>query len=125
MLIKLIYQIYVRKNTNLNNSILSDISLYIKNILYPHELSFGNETKNFHVFYSELVFYTKVFFLKLKLIDEYMGLGLFNLETQKSKNNQGNISNKIKEIFPGFNSAKEFLKDIILIARKKPFCFLS
>ena len=125
LLIKLIYQIYVRKNTNLNNSILSDISLYIKNILYPHELSFGNETKNFHVFYSELVFYTKVFFLKLKLIDEYMGLGLFNLETQKSKNNQGNISNKIKEIFPGFNSAKEFLKDIILIARKKPFCFLS
>jgi hypothetical protein len=54
-----------------------------------------------------------------------MGLGLFNLETEKSKNNQGNISNKIKEIFPGFNSAKEFLKEIILIARKKPFCFLS
>ena len=126
LLIKIIYQIYSRENINFNNSIPTKFLLYIKNILYPHELSFGNETKCFNNFYLELLFYTKVLFLKYKLIDDYMNLGLFNLKTEKPKNdNNKKTLKQIKELIPGFDSPKEFLKHIIFIARKKPFHFLS
>ena len=130
LLIKIIYLVYERENPNLKN-ISSKILLYIKNILYPlelyelYELSFGIETKNFNNFYSELLFYTNVLFLKFRLIDDYMSLGLFNLKPEKSKHNQNTLYKQIRELIPGFDSPKEFLKHIILIARKKPFCFLS
>ena len=66
-----------------------------------------------------------VLFLKYKLIDDYMSLGLFNVKPERSKNNKNSLYKEIKELVPGFDSPKEFLKHIISIARKKPFCFLS
>ena len=125
LLIKIINQIFIRENCNIKNLISTQIPLYIKNILFPHELSFGNETKYFHYFYSQIIFFTKVFFLKLKLIDDYIGLGLLNKKSEKSKSKKNIFINQIKELIPGFNSPKEFLKHIIFIARKKPFVFLS
>ena len=125
LLIKIINQIFIRDNSNIRDLISIQIPLYIKNILFPHELSFGNETKYSHYFYSQIIFFTKIFFLKIKLIDDYMGLGLLNKKLEKSKSKKYIFINQIKELIHGFNSPKEFLKHIIFIARKKPFVFLS
>ena len=125
LLIKMINQIFIREKSNLKDLIATQIPLYIKIILFHHELTFGTETKYSHHFFSKIIFYTKVFFLKLKLIDDYMGLGLLNKKSEKSKSKKNLFTNQIKELIPGFNSPKEFLKHIIFIARKKPFIFLS
>ena len=125
LLIKLIYQIYAKENANSKSLLLTKIELYIKNILYPHELPFGSEKTNFNIFYSEILFHTKILLLKYKLIDDYMSLGLLNMKFEKQKTNRNNIYKQISELIPGFDSPKEFLKHIIFIARKKPFCFLS
>ena len=126
LLIKVIYQIFIDEDINYNNRIKLNIILYIKNILYPHELTFGNERKEFNIFYSKILFYSTILFLKIKLIDDYMGLGLLNIKVDKHlPNNIYNHNKKMKEIIPGFDSPKEFIKNIILIARKKPFLFLT
>ena len=125
LLIKIINQVFIRDNTNIKDLISVHIPLYIKNFLFPHELSFGNETKYLHYFYSQILFFTKIFFLKLKLIDDYMGLGLLSKKLERSKSRKYIFINQIKELIHGFNSPKEFLKHIIFIARKKPFVFLS
>ena len=55
-----------------------------------------------------------------------MGLGLLNIKLNKYNINLINYHNKnITKIIPGFDSPKEFIKQIILIARKNPFLFLS
>ena len=127
LLIKIIHFIFINEDICLKNTIkLNKILLYIKNILYPHELTFGSEKKEFNHFYSKLLFFAKIFFFKYKLIDDYMGLGLLNIKLEKYNINLINSHNKnIKKIIPGFDSPKEFIKQIILIARKKPFLFLS
>lgn len=112
---------------NSNNSDINKLLEYrktkilyiIKCILYPNEII--NQIKQFYNnLYEELVFYVNVIFLKLKLIDGYLSLGLLNI----SKNNNMNINLISKEIC-GFESPKDFLKHIIKIARDKPFLFLS
>ena len=126
LLIKVIYQIFINENTNLKNKIKLNIILYIKNLLYPHELTFGNERKEFNYFYSKILFYGTVFFLKYKLIDDYMSLGLLNIKLDNNTKNNINTHNKLlKELIPGCESPKEFIKNIILVVRKKPFLFLS
>ena len=116
---------YIKEIANIRNIAASKILLYIKNILYPHLLEFGNETKNFNNFYSELLFFIKVLFLKYKLIDDYMSLGLLNLKSENHNENTDIFLKQINKLIPGFNSTKEFLKHIIFIARKKPFVFLT
>ncbi len=55
-----------------------------------------------------------------------MGLGLLNIKLEKYNINLIVYLNKnIKKIIPGFDSPKEYIKRIILIARKNPFLFLS
>ena len=128
LLIKVIYQIYINEDIYLKNLIKLNIILYIKNILYPHELTFGSERREFNIFYSKILFYANVLFFRYKLIDDYMGLGLLNVKLERKGPlgiNINNYNKKIGEIIQGFNSPKEFIKHIILIARKKPFLFLT
>ena len=121
LLIKLIYQIFKRDNQNIKKIFLGNIFLYIKNILYPRE----NGTEKFNIFYSQLGFFISILFLNYKLIDEYIGFGLLSQKNEKNKMNK-NIHNKqSKDIISMIQSPKEFLKHLILIARKKPFLFLS
>ena len=80
-----------------------------------------------------MVFYINVIFLKLKLIDDYLSLGLLNAKNINQTNmrcakknlvlkeEMDSLANKIS----GFDSTKDFLKHIIFTARKKPFLFLS
>ena len=126
LLIKIIYKIFNNENFNIKSKIISNIYLYIKCILYPHELSYGNQRKDFYNFYSKIVFFSTILFLKYKLIDDYMGLGLLNIKMDKNTTyNANNFNKKINQIIPGFESPKEFIKQVILVARKKPFLFLS
>ena len=116
------------KSNNNNNDMnkLSEIRktkiLYIiKSILYPNEII--DQSKKFLInLYEELVFYVNVIFLKLKLIDGYLSLGLLNIN--KNSNLNMNI-NTISEKLSGFESPKAFLKHIIKIARNKPFLFIT
>ena len=92
----------------------------IKSILYPNEII--NQSKEyFNNLFKELVFYVNVIFLKLKLIDGYLSLGLLNIHKNNINMNINSISKKIT----GFESAKDFLKNIIKISRNKPFLFLT
>ena len=98
-------------NNNFNNS-YNDIRcarlLYsIKAILYPSEILPVNK-KFFDNLFQQLIFYMNIFFLKLKLIDDYLSLGFFN-----------------KNISMEFDSPKNFLKNIIYAARNKPFLFIN
>lgn len=126
LLIKIMHKIFINENINLKHRIILSIILYIKSILYPHELRLESERKEFCVFYSKIIFFATVLFLKYKLIDDYMNLGLLNIKLEK--NNTGKLNNhnkKMTQIIPGFDSPKEFIKQTILVARKKPFLFLS
>ena len=127
LLIKLIYQIFIKENQNqiIESILLDNIFLYIQSILYPHELSFGNETKKSHIYYTQLVLNISILFLNYKLIDEYIGLGLLNQKNEKCKANKNNFTKQNKELIQFLKSPKEFLKHIIFIARKRPFLFLS
>ena len=122
----ILYKLNDVKNIN-NNVDINKFAEYhktkilyiIKSILFPNEII----TQSKHFFnnlYEDLVFYVNVIFLKLKLIDGYLSLGLLNI----NKNNNMNINIITKEIC-GFESPKDFLKHIIKIARNKPFLFLS
>ena len=121
-------------NLNYNEEGLKYILIkYIKSILYPNEI-LPKEQTHFDNIFKELVFYSNLLFLKLKLIDYYLNLELLSLNDIKDQNICVNISfnvlkeEKIKEIskkLSGFNSPDDFLIHIISIARKKPFLFLS
>ena len=106
---------------------------YIKSILYPNEI-FPKEQSHFEILFKELVFYSNILFLKLKLIDYYLNLDLLSLIDIKDQkigsNNIVNLLNEdkmnsISKKLSGFNSPEEFLLNIISISRKKPFLFLS
>ena len=89
------------------NEIRREMILYaIQSILYPTEVLSSNKTF-FESFYQDLLFFTKIMFIKFHLINEYMSL-----------NETFNINNK-------YPSPKIFLKQIIKCARKKPFLFLK
>ena len=108
------------------------IFFFIKCILYTNEIP-SNMTNKLELFYEELVFFLNVAFIKLKLVDDYLSLGLLNIKNISEinvycakknlvlKEEMDTIAKKIS----GFDSTKDFLKHIIFIARKKPFLFLS
>ena len=107
-------------NNSFSNSAYKNIRIArilhaIKSILYPNEIL--SNAKNFVIYlYQNLVFYINVIFIKFKLIDDYLSLGILN-----SNNNK-------KEIFHNFeedSSPKIFLKNIIKTAREKPFIFIK
>ena len=96
----------LNNNTSFNEKRKDKILYVIQSILYPNEII--SISKNFfEIFYQNLLFYTKVMFIKFKLIKDYLSL-----------NEAFNINN----IYP---SSKVFLKDIIKCARKKPFIFIK
>ena len=96
----------LNNNTSFNEKRKEKILYIIQSILYPNEII--SISKNFfEIFYQNLLFYTKVMFIKFKLIKDYLSL-----------NEAFNINN----IYP---SSKVFLKDIIKCARKKPFIFIK
>ena len=98
---------------------------YINSIIYPGEI-INKEKEEFNHIYKELIFYSNIFFLKLKLIDNYLNLNLLNLNDIKdfSYGNHFNIK-KNNTFFSELNSPEDFLLHIISIARKMPFLFLS
>ena len=121
-----------KNNNNSNNNSNNDINkiseyrrakifYIIKSILFANEII--NQSKQFFInLFEELLFYVNIIFLKLKLIDEYLSLGLLNIK----KNNNINMNiNIISKKISGFESPKDFLKHIIETARKKPFLFLT
>ena len=122
MILYKLSNISINNNNDINKLLeyrKTKILYIIKCILYPNEIL--NQIKHFfNNLYEELVFYVNVIFLKLKLIDGYLSLGLLNI----TKNNNMNINLISKEIC-GFESPKHFLKHIIKIARDKPFLFLT
>ena len=93
-------------NISFNESRKEKILYAIQSILYPNEILSVSKTF-FEFFYQNLLFYTKVMFIKFKLIKDYMNL-----------NESFNINNK-------YPSSKIFLKEIIKCARKKPFLFIK
>ena len=113
---------YSFQNNYSNNNLFKDIHiariLYaIQSILYPNEIL--TKSKNFvEYFYQNLVFYINIIYIKYKLIDDHLSLGLLN--TSISNNNK-NIFYKFKE----YESPKLFLKEIIKTSRKKPFLFIK
>ena len=119
--------IYKLKNSNnfnnYNKKLLKNrktkILYIINSILYSSEV-ISHSRHSFYSLLQDLVFYVNVIFLKLKLIDGYLSLGLLNI----NKNNSINISELSKQI-TGFDSPKNFLKHIISIAREKPFLFIT
>ena len=108
---------------NMNKKLIKNrkikILFLINSILYSSEV-ISQSKQSFYNLFQDLVFYVNVIFLKLKLIDGYLSLGLLNI----NKNNNINISEISKQI-TGFESPKNFLKHIISIAREKPFLFIS
>ena len=112
-----------KNNDNFNNKLLkyrkTKILYIINSILYLNEAV--SQSKQFVLnLFEDLVFYVNVIFLKLKLIDGYLSLGLLNI----NKNNNMNLDELSRQI-TGFESPKNFLKHIINIAREKPFLFLT
>ena len=102
-----IFSSKISLNNKSFNEIRKEMILYgIQSILYPNEILSINKTF-FEIFYQNLVFYTKIMFIKFKLIDDYIFV-----------NKQFNI----KKLF---SSNKIFLKQIIKSARKKPFLFIK
>ena len=123
-----------QNNVNYNEDGIKFILIkYIKSILYPSEI-LKKDKKQFETIFKELVFYSNILFLKLKLIDYYLHLDLLSLidikDQKHSENYPSNLFleekiNLISQKLSGFNSPEEFLINIITIARKKPFLFLS
>ena len=106
------------KNLYLYENLKSKILIYIKSVIYPNEIlpSYKNLFKSI---YEQLLFFSNILFIKFKLIDDYLSLGLINVDKQHL--------NKNKEFYSFFHikSPEDFLKHCILIARKKPFLFIS
>ena len=100
------------------------IMKYINSILYPGEI-INKEKEEFNHIYKELIFYSNILFLKLKLIDNYLNLNLLNINDIKDfPQNNFNIKNN-NSFFTEFDSPEDFLLHIISLARKMPFLFLS
>ena len=139
LLVKLIKYIFNREGIHINynnkskylfeDERIGRIFFLIKCFLYTNEIS-PNEKNKFEEIFEKLVFYINVIFLKLKLIDDYLSLGLLNQKNINeaniycAKNNNEEMDTLSKKI-SRFDSTKDFLKNIIYIARKKPFLFLS
>ena len=106
------------KDLNLYENLKSKILFYIKSIIYPNEI-LPSYQKLFKTIYEQLLFYSNILFIKYKLLDDYLSLGVINVDMQSM--------NKNKEFYSYFHiqSPEEFLKHCILIARKKPFVFIS
>ena len=142
LLVKLIKYIFHRHDNHINynnktkylfeNERIGHIFFIIKCFLYTSEIS-QNERNKFEKLFEDLVFYINVIFFKLKLIDDYLSLGLLNEKNISEiniacakknlilKEEMDSLAKKIS----GFDSTKDFLKQIIFTARKKPFLFLS
>ena len=100
---------FLKNNDCFFNNRKEKLYYLIKSILYPNEIL--PISKDYYTFlYQQLTFIMNIKFLKWKLLDEYFFTDFF--------------SQKNKSILNYF-SPKNFLYDIILIARKKPFLFLS
>ena len=127
------------KDNNINNFNYNEEGIkyllikYIKSILYPNEI-LQKEKAQFEIIFKELVFYSNILFFKLKLIDYYLNLDILSsIDIKGLKIDKNNVFNLVKEEkikiiskkLTGFNSPENFLIDIISIARKKPFLFLS
>ena len=106
------------RNLNLYENLKSKILFYIKSIIYPNEI-LPSYQKLFKAIYEQLLFYSNILLIKYKLLDDYLSLGIINVDKQSL--------NKNKEFYSYFHiqSPEEFLKHCILIARKKPFLFIS
>ena len=106
------------KDLNIYGTLKSKIFYYIKSVLYPNEI-LPSYQKLFKSIYKHLLFFSNILFFKFKLIDDYLFLGILNSDK--------NTINKNKKFYSFFNiqSPKEFLNHCILIARKKPFLFIS
>ena len=142
LLVKSIKYIFNREdiNNNYNNKTkylfeddrIGRIFFIIKCFLYTNEIS-SKENNKFERFFEDLVFYINILFLKLKLMDDYLSLGLLNQKNISEINIyclKKNLilkeeMNSLPQKISGFDSTKDFLKHIIFIARKKPFLFLS
>ena len=121
---KIIEKIKNEKNNLLNNSFnnnayknikITRIFYAIKSILYPNEIL--TTGKNFmEYFYQNLVFYMNVIFIKFRLIDDYLFLGILNSNDNKNEKFLN---------FEEYTNPKIFLKNIIKTARKKPFLFIK
>ena len=135
ILTKFIKYIYSQHNTNIEYNdktkyLFEDEKIWkifflIKCILYLNELPSNEKTKLENI-YEGLFFYTNIFFFKMRLIDDYLSLGLFK---EKNIDELNRILLKdihtIKDELGEFDTTKIFLKNIIYTARKKPFLFLS
>ena len=106
------------KDLNLYENLRSQLLIYINSLLYPSEI-LPSFHKLFKGIYEQLLFYANILFFKYKLIDDYLSLGILNL------NKFSLNKNKILYSFFNIQSPQDFLKHCILIARKKPFLFLS
>ena len=131
-LIKAIKFVFNKETNNLKyneQGIKFILMKYINSILYPSEI-INKEKEKFEHIFKELIFYSNILFLKLKLIDNYLNLGLLSIDDIKDINNNNNIknifnNNKNNSKLTFLNSPEEFLIHIISIARKIPFLFLS
>ena len=106
------------KDLNLYGNLKIKLLLFIKSILYPNEILPSNQ-KLFKSIYEQLSFFSNILFFKFKLLDDYLSLGILNVDKSTLDKNRSFYS------FFNIQSPQEFLKHCILIARKKPFLFLS
>ena len=106
------------KDLNLYENLKDKIYFYIMSILYPNEILPSNQ-KLFKYIYEQLLFSSNILFFKYKLIDDYLSLGLLNSDKLFLFQN--------KKFYSFFNiqTPQKFLQHCILIARKKPFLFLT
>ena len=86
---------------------ITTILYAIQSILYPNEVLTSSKNYIEH-FYQNLILYINILLIKFKLIDNYLSLGLLNNNNNTEKENP-----------------KNFAKEIIKIARKKPFLFIK
>ena len=113
----------IKKNSKyndleLNENLKTNIYFYIKSILYPNEI-LPLHQKVFKSIYEQLLFFANILFFKFRLIDDYLSLGLLNVDQQTFNQNE-----KLYSFF-NIQNPQQFLKHCILISRKKPFLFLS
>ena len=105
-----------------------NILLAIKSILYPHEINNNNDDKYIQKFYEEIFFYMNVLFIKYKLINDYLFLGVLNnpdLTEYNSTIAKKHFISPENSSSINLNKLSDFLENIIYTARKKPFLFIS
>ena len=107
-------------NNSNKNIHVTGILYAIQSILYPNEVltTCKNYVENF---YQSLIFYMSIIFIKFKLIDNYLSLGVLTTSTNDNNTNTNNVFIKYKE----YETPKNFAKEIIKTARKKPFLFIK